>query len=160
MKTIIAACTKSGFLTGFGEHIPWINLPEWHEFLKNSAQSSNLPVVISGTPEEDRIYSQMFSNSGILPHNLLPEDLVTVIGSNSCIFQEVLPSTTHVFLARLDYNLRDGRRFPESLTEFRRVSYYGERLELELFLNPHCEFKRKHKTVIVPVTFEHWIRKI
>jgi hypothetical protein len=160
MKTIVAACNSRGYLTGFRGHIPWIRLTEWCDFLTKSAHSSNLPVVLSGTPEEVDHYGSLLQVSGIQPDDILDEDDLCLLGSNEGLFQEALSTTRVIFLARIDMNLHDGPMFPGIPKEFRRASYYCERTELPTSSETDTRLLGSSPTTIVPVTFEHWIRRL
>jgi hypothetical protein len=161
MKTLIASCNSQGCLSGFNGRIPWLSLADWQEFLKEHAISSRLPFVISGTPEETSFYSTLITPSTINPEDLLQEDAVCLIGSNEELFKEVLPSTDQIFLARMDFILHNStQRFPDIRKDFQRVSYYCERMELSIQQDTNSSFASSSKTIIVPGTFEHWIRKL
>lgn len=160
MKTIIAACNSRGYLTGFRGHIPWINLTEWCDFLTKSANSSNLPLVVSGTPEEIHHYSSLIQVSNIQPNDILDEDNICLVGSNEDLFQEVLPTTGDIFLARMDIILQDGPMFPKIPDDFRRASYYCERISLLASPETDTRVLGSSPNTIIPVTFEHWLRKL
>lgn len=150
---MIAACSRNGLTTGFNGFIPWIRLPAWISFILKSVSPEIAPVV-KGTEEEIRIYGTLLDAT---PHPIAEESDYFLIGSDELALENAILSADEIFLAVMDMNLKEGSSFPKIDTEvFSRVSYFCERVS---FSQKNQQEPWEKDSNILPVTFEHWMRR-